>query len=140
LFSELQPAVWIGLGYAHHRTTLDIETVALNMEHAVGRDNDGDQPFMRPIVNDGPAAIQTRIDMATAIATFQSHGVEAHPSFHAGTFLCNQTFYLGCHAAETTGTPQLAGFIHVPPMDSHESFISGLSALVAALSETCSSS
>ena len=133
LFESLRPRVWIGLGYAPHRNTLDIETLAVNMEHAVRGDNDGEQPWMREIIPGAPPAYRSRLDMKMAQEVFAAHGVSADPCFHAGTFLCNQTFYLGCHRCETTDGLALAAFIHVPPMDDWGAFEAGLTALILAL-------
>lgn len=133
LFESLKPRAWVGLGFAPHRTTLDIETLAVNMEHAVRGDNDGEQPWMREIVAGAPAAYRGRLNMDLAVDCFTQNGVAAMPCFHAGTFLCNQTFFLGCHRCETDRAMELAAFIHVPPMDDYASFDSGLQALLEAL-------
>ena len=94
-FARVRPKHWIGLGYAPHRTTLDFETIALNMEHAVRGDNDGETPWMRPIVNGGPQAYQTQVDTKGALAILNLHGAPGVAAFHAGTFLCNQVFFFG---------------------------------------------
>ena len=134
LFERHQPRVWLGLGYAPHRTTLDIESLAVNVEHAIRGDNNGARPFMEEVVPGGPPAHRTRLDIPAAVRTFAEHGVEASVAFHAGTFMCNQVFYLGCHRCEA-GALDLASFIHVPPMPSYDAFERGLAALLAA---TCS--
>jgi pyroglutamyl-peptidase len=133
LFDRHHPRVWLGLGYAPHRATLDIETVAVNVEHAARGDNDGARPFMGEVVAGGPAAYRTRLDVQAAIRAFAVHGVEAAVGFHAGTFMCNQVFYLGCHRCEA-GELDMAAFIHVPPMDDYAAFEAGLADLVAATS------
>ena len=132
-FQELRPRHWIGLGYAPHRTTLDFETIALNMEHAVRGDNDGETPWMRPIVNPGPQAYKTRIEVKEALEILNRHGAPAVAAFHAGTFLCNQVFFLGCHEVESPSPLEKAAFIHVPPMDTYEPLVEGLVALFNAL-------
>ena len=128
-FDRHHPRVWIGLGFAPHRSSLDIEVFALNMAHAARGDNDGACPSLQEIVPGGPPAYRTRLELDTAIATLAEHGVTAVPAFHAGTFLCNQVFYLGCHRCET-GDLKLAAFIHVPPMEDYEPLASGLVALL----------
>ncbi len=132
-FDALGPTSWIGMGFAPHRETLDIETLAVNVEHATSPDNDGETPWRRPVVEGGPPALQTRLDVESAIATFASHGVKAHAAFHAGTFLCNQSFYLGCNAVEGPGPLAVAAFIHVPPMPSYDAFEDGLVSLATRL-------
>ena len=134
LFEAHRPRIWMGLGYAPHRETLDIEQIAVNVAHANRGDNDGACPQREPIVNGGPVAYETRLDIASAIARFEAHGVDAHPAFHAGTFMCNQVFYLGCHRC-AQGELDLAAFIHVPPMDDFSPFMRGLSAVLKDLME-----
>ena len=53
---RIKPVVWIGLGYAPHRTFIDVETIAINMEHSARPDNDGDQANARPIILNAPLA------------------------------------------------------------------------------------
>ncbi|MGB0648476.1 MAG: pyroglutamyl-peptidase I, partial [Bradymonadia bacterium] len=60
LFSVHRPRVWVGLGFAPHRSHIDVEYVALNLEHATRGDNDMDSPTLRPIVHGGPPAFNTR--------------------------------------------------------------------------------
>ncbi len=132
-FEQVQPAHWIGLGFAPHRTTIDVEVVALNLEHATRGDNDGDTPSMRPILNDGPLAYRAKHDLEPLVRRLFGNSVPAQTHFHAGTFLCNQTFYLGCHRVEL-GLMQTATFIHVPPMDDYAPFTEALSAYLKSLS------
>ncbi len=119
-FDTHRPRLWIGMGYAPHRTTLDLEVLAVNVEHCAGADNDGESPFMRPIVADGPPAYQTGVDVTEAVRLFAEHGVTLSPAFHAGTFLCNQSFYVACHRAQQAIDLRMAAFLHVPPMDSYD--------------------
>ena len=132
-FELHKPRHWIGLGYAPHRVNLDVETIAVNMEHAVRGDNDGETPWMRPIEPDAPCAYQTRVHVDGALAILEKKGAPAVPAFHAGTFLCNQTFFLGCHAVESNSGLEKAIFIHVPPMETYDFLIDGLVALFDAL-------
>ena len=133
LWERVGPTHWIGLGYAPHRTRVDVETVALNVEHAIRGDNDGVRPTNGLILEQGPLAYRSRVDTVEAARLLSAHGVDAVPAFHAGTFLCNQTFYLGCHRVETTEALESALFIHVPPMASFRDLEAGLVALIEAL-------
>jgi len=133
-FDTLKPRIWLGLGFAPHRTTVDIECVALNLEHCTRPDNDGEQPFLRPIVADGPLAYESSFDVHRAVEVLASQDLTAHVSLHAGAFLCNQTFYLGCHGSVTQGIPQTAMFIHVPPRPEYTSLAGAIGQLLRDLS------
>jgi pyroglutamyl-peptidase len=134
LFEAHHPRIWVGLGYAPHRETLDIEQIAVNVAHANRGDNDGACPQSEAVVEGGPVAYETALDIPAAVACFKGHGVVAQPAFHAGTFMCNQVFYLGCHR-RAQGALDLAAFIHVPPMDDFGPFSRGLAAVLTDLME-----
>ncbi|MEE2789935.1 MAG: pyroglutamyl-peptidase I [Myxococcota bacterium] len=113
-----EPTIWIGLGYAPHRACIDFEVIALNVEAAQRPDNDGDQPCRRPILADETVAYESGLSYEEPIAALNERNVSAKVSFHAGTFLCNQVFYLGCHHLGA----DKAGFIHVPPLADYQPF------------------
>jgi len=117
--------VWLGLGYAPHRTTLDVEMVALNLEHAESGDNDGDAPTMRSIIVEAPLAYRWPVESDRLLHTLENHGCPGRINLHAGAFLCNQTFFLGCHA-QAQGQLTFAGFIHVPPMSNYSALENAL--------------
>jgi len=127
-FAEVQPRAWIGLGFAPHRTTIDVEVVALNIEHARSGDNDGATPSLRPIMPHEPDAYRSQGPVEELCAALDGQGAAAQLSFHAGTFLCNQSFYLGCHAARGEGSMRWATFVHVPPMAAYDAFGASLCA------------
>jgi pyroglutamyl-peptidase len=133
LFSELAPRVWIGLGYAPGRESVGVETVAVNIEHASRPDNDGDLPNQRPIIVDAPLAYRAPINGSQLAAHLCSAGFDAGVSFHAGTFMCNQVFYLGCHQVFGGSSMEHAGFIHIPPKVDSEHFGAALAGWVDAL-------
>ena len=128
-----RPRVWLGLGFAPHRTTIDIETIALNIEHCVRPDNDGQTPFLRPIIQTAPTAYQTKLDVGAACSRLSRLGLDVKPSLHAGGFLCNQSFFLGCHTAASESFLEVAAFIHVPPLADYGPLKAGLVALLDGL-------
>ena len=132
-FERVKPRIWLGMGYAPHRTTLDLETIALNLEHAESGDNDGEAPWMRPIIEDAPLAYRTRLNERRAIDIFAAYDVTAKAAIHAGAFLCNQSFFIGCHYAEQSDYLDLATFIHVPPMNDFHALETGLAAILRDL-------
>ena len=84
------------------------------------------------IIESGPLAYETKIDVAAAVKVLVAHGLPAQASLHAGAFLCNQTFYLGCHDCQLGGISK-AVFIHVPPMESYDVLVAGLHSLLIHL-------
>ena len=129
LYREVEPAHWIGMGFAPHRETIDIEVIALNVEHAPTGDNDGDTPSMRPVIEGAPLAYRAVHDLRPLCEALDGHGAAAQLNFHAGTFLCNQVFYLGCHEV-VQSTLATATFIHVPPMAEYQGFKEALARYV----------
>lgn len=119
LFEEHSPTHWVGMGYAPHRIRYDVEVFALNMEHAESQDNDGESPRLRPIWEDGSPAYQNTETVGLLVEALEGQGVSAYPCFHAGTFLCNQTFYLASHRKNREGGLKTATFLHVPPADDY---------------------
>ena len=94
---QSRPKLLLGLGYAPHRSQIDIEAVALNVAHAERGDNDGQTPFNEEIVTGGPNAYRPQPHSPSHLNFFRKHDLPARISFHAGTFLCNLVFYMGCH-------------------------------------------
>ncbi|MBV71724.1 MAG: pyroglutamyl-peptidase I [Myxococcales bacterium] len=132
-FHTTRPRVWLGLGFAPHRLTIDIESVALNIEHCMRPDNDGDMPSLRPIVANAPTAYQTKLDIPEACQRLSKFGLDARASVHAGGFLCNQSFFLGCHTAATESYLEVAVFIHIPPRPDYGPLTAGLVDLIEHL-------
>jgi len=120
LFESYRPIIWLGLGYAPHRSKIDVETVALNLEHATSSDNAGERPTMRSIIAEAPLAYRSRIHETSAVEILKCYDLDAQVATHAGTFLCNQSFFVGCHVAETSDFLKVGCFIHVPPLESFE--------------------
>jgi pyroglutamyl-peptidase len=54
----------------------------------------------------------TRLPIKAILSRWQESDVPGHVSNSAGTYLCNQLFYLACVQGRARGIP--AGFIHLP--------------------------
>ncbi|MDF0534124.1 pyroglutamyl-peptidase I [Shewanella sp. A32] len=113
LISRHQPDVVLCLGQASNSSVIQVEKVALNYIDARIADNDGVQPIEQPIINDGPNAYFASVPVKRLVTAVQAHQIPVSLSYSAGTFVCNQLFYLLMH--ELTLHPQMiGGFIHVP--------------------------
>ncbi|PRA33641.1 pyroglutamyl-peptidase I [Pseudomonas poae] len=112
LISELRPAMVIATGLGPGRSDISIERVAINVNDARIPDNLGDQPIDTAVVLDGPAAYFSTLPIKAMVQAVREAGIAASVSQTAGTFVCNQVFYLLQHIL--AGTTVRSGFIHVP--------------------------
>ncbi|MBF6028489.1 pyroglutamyl-peptidase I [Pseudomonas sp. P115] len=112
LISELRPAMVIATGLGPGRSDISIERVAINVNDARIPDNQGAQPIDTVVVEGGPAAYFSTLPIKAMVKAVRESGIAASVSQTAGTFVCNQVFYLLQHAL--AGTAVRSGFIHVP--------------------------
>lgn len=110
------PAAVICVGLAGGRSAITPEIIAVNMDHARISDNDGQQPQYEKIAEDGPAGLFTRLPVQKIVDAISAEGIAASPSFHAGTFVCNDLMYRLLYYLEEKHLDIPAGFIHVPYM------------------------
>lgn len=104
----------IGLGQAGGRAALSIERVAINLIDARIADNAGAQPIDLPVIEDAAAAYFTDLPIKAMQQAMTARGVPTTLSFSAGSFVCNQVFYLLMHELQSMQSSARAGFIHVP--------------------------
>lgn len=114
LLDELSPDIVIALGLAGGRLDFSLERVAINVDDARIPDNADDQPIDRPSVEGGPAAYFSSLPIKAILRRLRAAGIPASVSNSAGTFVCNHTFYIARHLAETGRRTFRTGFIHVP--------------------------
>ncbi|MBJ2245240.1 MULTISPECIES: pyroglutamyl-peptidase I [Pseudomonas] len=126
LISELKPAMVIATGLAPGRSEISIERVAININDARIPDNLGQQPIDTAVVVDGPAAYFSTLPIKAIVKALRDAGFAAAVSQTAGTFVCNQVFYLLQHRLAGAGVR--SGFIHVPssPPAGQPSLVDGL--------------
>lgn len=110
--TQLRPAMVIATGLGPGRSSISMERVAINVNDARIPDNLGEQPIDTPVVVDGPVAYFSTLPIKAMVKALREAGVPAAVSQTAGTFVCNQVFYLLQHAL--AGTDVRSGFIHVP--------------------------
>ena len=110
---ETGPSLVVCTGLAGGRKELSLERVAINVDDARIADNIGAQPVDARIAARGPAAYFTTLPIKAMLAALEKHGIPAHVSQTAGTFVCNHVFYGLMHALRRTPGVR-GGFIHVP--------------------------
>lgn len=116
LLDAHQPEAVLLTGVAVQRPALCLERVALNLLDFRIPDNAGRQVQDQPIVPSGPDAYFATLPVRALVERLIAAGIPATLSETAGTYLCNQVFYLARHwAATQPGAPQV-GFLHVPAL------------------------
>jgi pyroglutamyl-peptidase len=121
---ELAPSLLICLGLAAGRPALSLERIAVNVRDFPLPDHAGALVVDEPVLRDGPAAIFSRLPVKAILRQWQKESVPGHVSNTAGTYLCNQLFYLACAQGLDRHIP--AGFVHIP--DTPESAAASLTA------------
>lgn len=97
------------LGEAGGRAAVTPELRAVNRRNARIPDNAGSQPRDEKIRDDGPEEYRTGIPAERIVQRMREDGYDIAVSGDAGTYVCNETFYL-----TGTGSRVPAAFIHVP--------------------------
>ena len=111
---KARPEIVLCVGQAGGRTELCLERVAINVQDARIKDNDGKQPIDRPVVRDGPDAYLSTLPIKACVAEMRKAGLPAAVSNTAGTFVCNHVFYGLAHLIATELPGMRGGFVHVP--------------------------
>ena len=104
----------ICVGQAGGRSGLTFEKIAINCQNASVPDNDGNQPHDEPVIEQGPAAYFSTLPLSQMIAACKKAGFKAEFSYHAGTYVCNDTMYRLLHLLDSGASKARGGFIHVP--------------------------
>src|SRR5471032_963317 len=112
--SYARSAIVLCVGQAGGRNELSLERVAINVQDARIKDNDGKQPIDREVVRDGPAAHFATLPIKACVAELRRAGLPAGVSNSAGTFVCNHVFYALMDMAGRHGIAFRGGFMHIP--------------------------
>ena len=108
------PDVVLCIGQAGGRYNISFERVAINIDDARIKDNNGNQPIDTPIVEDGAIAYFTNLPIKSMAKILREHKIPAEVSNTAGTFVCNHLMYGLMHLINTGEKKIRGGFIHVP--------------------------
>ena len=111
---KAKPDIVLCVGQAGGRTDLCLERVAINIQDARIRDNDGNQPIDVPVVPDGPAAHFATLPIKACVAAMRKAGLPAAVSNTAGTFVCNHILYSLMDIIASHQTSMRGGFLHIP--------------------------
>ena len=111
---EINPDVVISIGQAGGRFGITPERVAINMDDARIKDNEGNQPIDTTIYEDGEHAYFSNLPIKAMVKEMIEGGIPASVSNTAGTFVCNHVMYGVLYLVNKKYENIRAGFIHVP--------------------------
>lgn len=110
---ELPDAV-LCIGQAGGQYDLTPERVAINIDDARIKDNEGNQPIDQPIYPDGAPAYFSTLPIKAMVKNIRAAGIPASVSNSAGTFVCNHLMYGLLHTLSNRYPHIRGGFMHVP--------------------------
>ena len=111
---ELNPTLVIGLGQAGGRAELSLERIAINLIDARICDNEGNQPVDAPVLAGAGAGLFSSLPLKRILLALRDAGIPVAISHSAGTYVCNQVFFLTAARLANSGNQSRGGFIHVP--------------------------
>ena len=109
-----QPDVVLSMGQAGGRFGVTPERVAINVDDARIKDNEGNQPVDTPIFTDGEAAYFSNLPVKAMVEAIKNKGLPSTLSNSAGTFVCNHVMYDVLYYIHKEFPNVRGGFIHVP--------------------------
>ncbi|MEX0955680.1 MAG: pyroglutamyl-peptidase I [Rhizobiaceae bacterium] len=113
--AEFIPDIALHFGLSAKAEGFTLERLARNEIAADRPDNAGGQPRAAGIV-EGGAAYPSTLPLEAIAAALSKAGLPFSWSNDAGGYLCNYVFYLSRSPHFTDFSPQISGFIHVPPL------------------------
>ncbi len=111
---EEKPNIVICVGQAGGRYNISLERVAININDARIKDNEGNQPIDSKIFEDGENAYFSSLPIKAMAKNIREAGIPANVSNTAGTFVCNHIMYGLLYLIDKKYPNIKGGFIHVP--------------------------
>jgi pyroglutamyl-peptidase len=108
-----KPDVVLCVGQAGGRFEVTPERVAINVDDARIKDNEGNQP-VGPIYEDGENAYFSSLPIKAMVKKIREAGLPSSVSNTAGTFVCNHLMYGLLYHIDRSFPAVRGGFIHVP--------------------------
>ncbi len=111
---QVKPEIVICVGQAGGRFEVSPERVAINIDDARIKDNEGNQPIDTKVFEDGENAYFTNLPIKKMVDDMKNGSVPAVVSNTAGTFVCNHIMYALMYYIHKNNLDIRGGFIHVP--------------------------
>jgi len=109
---RISPDVVLVTGVTPGRAAVSVERVAINVQDFPIPDVDGLTPVDEPVVDGGPSAYFSQLPIKAILSAWRERQIPGYVSNSAGTYVCNQTFYLARHL--TDRSKMIAGLVHIP--------------------------
>lgn len=111
---EHKPDVVLCVGQAGGRFDITPEKVAINLDDARIKDNEGNNPIDEPIFKDGEIAYFSSLPVKAIVKNIKENNIPSSVSYSAGTFVCNHIMYGLLYLIDKKYKNVKGGFIHVP--------------------------
>ena len=111
---EEKPDVVLCIGQAGGRFEITPERVAINVDDARIKDNEGNQPIDIKIFEEGENAYFTTLPIKAMVEAIREANLPAAVSNTAGTFVCNHLMYGVLYTLAKKYPHIKGGFTHVP--------------------------
>lgn len=108
------PDIVLNIGQAGGRFGITAERVAINIDDARIKDNEGNQPLNEKIREDGENAYFSQLPIKAIVKAIRNQGPPSYVSNTAGTFVCNHVMYQVQYMIDKEFNNIKAGFIHIP--------------------------
>lgn len=115
--SDFRPDIAIHFGLAETAKGFRLERTARNRWSLNKPDAAGGLPSTRAI-SKGGKPLASGLPLEAIAAKLKVQGLPVQFSSNAGEYLCNYTFYVACGRTHANYAPTMAGFVHVPFLDS----------------------
>lgn len=104
-------------GQAAGRSEVTLEKYTLNIMNSKIEDNDQYQPRDQVITTAGPDLYASGLDLSSMASYLSSNDIPSSISYHAGTFVCNSTYYSLLNYIKEHKLSSQGLFVHVPIID-----------------------
>lgn len=111
---EVKPDAVLCVGQAGGRFEITPERVAINVDDARIKDNEGNQPVGSKIKDDGENAYFSNLPIKAMVKEIKDAGIPGAVSNSAGTFVCNHLMYGVLYHIFKNNLGIKGGFVHVP--------------------------
>jgi len=116
----IKPDLILSIGQAGGRMGISIERLGVNINDTTIEDNEGNKPQEEPIIQNGPAAYFTTINIRETYQKLKEEEIPTIISNSAGLYVCNNLIYGALHFLATNKRFSAVkfGFIHIPYLPS----------------------